>query len=692
MKKPWQVWTAFAVSLVIGLIGMSWLTARAIDLDRAEAIARREAERARQQAELQERIAMALWRMDWMLTPLIAQEATRPSFIYRPFLEATPGKGTKASRPAIASPLLTQTPDYVMLNFDVSAKNGWTSPQSPDERYVPEAVSAGVSADTLSRNRGNLRELGQNISFDDLLRVLPDTLLPAQSGRELDGNLDATQWAANDAIANGFFAQQLDTQQTAEISQRASPAQREMPPSPLGGDRQSTLPPNFPASQRQQAGPQHGQQRAAQQRVGEQQTEPPGGGPNYRPPHAAEQTRAQQEWQRRNLGMQNVARSQRAQMMANSVLLPDPPSEREGVSRGIWLGSRLILARRVVSGNEVRIQGCWLDWSEIKRRLRSEVADLFPEIELLPVANDETVPPGRLLATLPVQISVPESISAALTSDAAGTANLSAIRISLVIAWCCVLLGSVAVAVMLRGVLALSERRAAFVSAVTHELRSPLTTFRMYAEMLAEGMVRDPRQRDHYLATLRHEADRLSHLVDNVLQYARLERGRKKRNRVKMEMKALMRQTTERLPQRARLSGMELHETLAAQDAKAVVLTDPAAVEQILFNLVDNACKYAACAEDHRIHLHWSVGNRVVQVRVSDHGPGIHVTQAKKLFLPFSKSDQEAAQSAPGIGLGLALCRRLAAEIGGQLHFDSSDNTGAAFLLELPLASRAASQ
>ncbi len=113
---------------------------------------------------------------------------------------------------------------------------------------------------------------------------------------------------------------------------------------------------------------------------------------------------------------------------------------------------------------------------------------------------------------------------------------------------------------------------------------------------------------------------------------------------------------------------MELHETLAPQDAKTVVLTDPAAVEQILFNLVDNSCKYASRAEDRRIHLHWSVGTEVTQVRVTDHGPGIQGVQAKKLFRPFSKSDQEAAQSAPGIGLGLALCRRLANEIGGQLH------------------------
>ncbi len=311
---------------------------------------------------------------------------------------------------------------------------------------------------------------------------------------------------------------------------------------------------------------------------------------------------------------------------------------------------------------------------------------MFPEIELIPVANGDQVPPGRLLATLPVQLGIPASATIAADTNSDDASSLLAIRISLLIAWCCVLFGCLAVAMMLRSVLALSERRASFVSAVTHELRSPLTTFRMYAEMLAEGMVRDQQQRTRYLTTLRAEADRLAHLVENVLQYARLERGRKTRPLVSMEVKQLMQQTTERLPQRAREAGMELHEMMAPQDAHQAVLTDPGAVEQILFNLVDNSCKYAAGAPDRRIHIHWSLGKQVLQVRVTDHGPGIDPAQAKKLFRPFSKSDQEAAQSAPGIGLGLALCRRLAREIGGQLHYDSGDGGGAAFLLELPLA------
>lgn len=97
---------------------------------------------------------------------------------------------------------------------------------------------------------------------------------------------------------------------------------------------------------------------------------------------------------------------------------------------------------------------------------------------------------------------------------------------SLLIAWACVLLGAAAVVLLLRGAVTLSERRGAFVSAVTHELRTPLTTFRLYAEMLAEGMVADENKRAGYFSRLREQADRLSHLVENVLAYARLARGR----------------------------------------------------------------------------------------------------------------------------------------------------------------------
>jgi signal transduction histidine kinase len=245
-------------------------------------------------------------------------------------------------------------------------------------------------------------------------------------------------------------------------------------------------------------------------------------------------------------------------------------------------------------------------------------------------------------------------------------------------------LATVALAVLLQGVLALSERRAAFVSAVTHELRTPLTTFRMYAEMLAEGMVPDEVRRHEYLQTLKVEADRLSHLVENVLQYARLERGAAGRHRERVALGSLLSRMESRLRERAAQAEMTLAWDLAEDAGQHEIDTDPAAVEQILFNLVDNACKYARHAADRRVHCGAVLGVGKVQLVVRDHGPGIDPQHRRRLFRPFSKSAQEAARSAPGVGLGLALCRRLAGELGGTLAVECPPQGGTAFTLSLP--------
>ena len=117
-----------------------------------------------------------------------------------------------------------------------------------------------------------------------------------------------------------------------------------------------------------------------------------------------------------------------------------------------------------------------------------------------------------------------------------------------------------------------------------------------------------------------------------------------------------------------------------------VVRADTAAVEQILFNLVDNACKYASAAEDKRIHLRTERTTDALLLRVCDHGSGISDEDARKLFRPFTKSARDAANSAPGVGLGLALSRRLARHMNGNLTLDGSIPDGACFVLSLPLA------
>ena len=237
---------------------------------------------------------------------------------------------------------------------------------------------------------------------------------------------------------------------------------------------------------------------------------------------------------------------------------------------------------------------------------------------------------------------------------------------------------------ILHGVLVLSERRAAFVSAVTHELRTPLTTFRMYSEMLAQDMVPDPKRRRAYLETLRCEADRLSHLVENVLSYARLERGPTSRSHERLSVDELLSRMQGRLADRAEQAEMQFILNVTDPDRDVRLATDPAAVEQILFNLVDNACKYAAAASDRRIHLEVRATASTLHMAVRDHGLGVSPRNARKLFRPFSKEVDKAADSMPGVGLGLALCRRLARELGGRLEFLPGQKDGASFILELP--------
>ena len=181
---------------------------------------------------------------------------------------------------------------------------------------------------------------------------------------------------------------------------------------------------------------------------------------------------------------------------------------------------------------------------------------------------------------------------------------------------------------------------------VTHELRTPLTTFRMYAEMLARGMVPDAARRQEYFNTLQREAERLTLLVENVLAYARLERGRKPQaqDRTSRSLRcssASVRGST----QRAQQADMQCDVRARTRSRRAVEFTtDLSVVEQILFNLVDNAAKYARerdrSADSGRSAT--ATASRC-DFSVRDHGPGIE----PRLVRP---ADARVRQERAGIG------------------------------------------
>ena len=345
----------------------------------------------------------------------------------------------------------------------------------------------------------------------------------------------------------------------------------------------------------------------------------------------------------------------------------------------LWYADHLLLMRKVVSGDGPVLQGCWLDWEAIRTWLLREAHDLLPEATLNPLSSKGADDRGRLLAALPAVLE-PGTLPGAVET------GLSPIQVALIIGWICAILAALAAAILLIGALTLSERRGAFVSAVTHELRTPLTTFRMYTEMLARGIVDGEEKRSRYLNTLYREAERLGHLVENVLSYARLEKGRKPGALEVVSLRDLIERTLPVLKERAEACGLSFEiEGLEEYGEEKMQAAAPA-VERILFNLVDNAGKYAGEAKDKRILLSLDKIDRSLRFRLRDFGPGISPKQAGRLFKPFSKSAFEAADNAPGIGLGLALCRQLAVQMGGRLTHERPPDGGACFTLLLRLA------
>ena len=300
----------------------------------------------------------------------------------------------------------------------------------------------------------------------------------------------------------------------------------------------------------------------------------------------------------------------------------------QGPLQAVWIGRTLVLARGVRVEEGTFLQGCWLDWDVIRRDLVEGSNDLVPHssLEMAPVQS------GPVRHGCSPRCRCDWSPGSIPDEPEPGW---SPARLSLAIAWACLTLAAAAVALLLRGALALSERRGTFVSAVTHELRTPLTTFRLYTEMLDEGMVAGADSQRTYFKTLRGEADRLGHLVENVLAFARLERGRAVDGREIVSPAAMLDRLAPRLALRARQAGMEL--IVGPVDCQTSVRVDLSVVDQILSNLVDNAVKYAGSASDRRIHLDVAPTGRWLAVTVRDHGPGLATSRGPPAVPPIFK-------------------------------------------------------
>lgn len=218
----------------------------------------------------------------------------------------------------------------------------------------------------------------------------------------------------------------------------------------------------------------------------------------------------------------------------------------------------------------------------------------------------------------------------------------------------------------------LDEARARFITEIAHDLRTPLTSVRMHAEMLATGRGR-PERRDEYASVVAREAARLSGLLGNLLDLSRLERGARRFDCGPLDLAGVVataaRDFAALYPDRA--------DDLDIGDLAGVrVVADRTALERCLGNLLDNAGKYTAAGT--AIRLGWHDG----ALHVSDAGPGIPPAERASLFRRYTRGHRAQRDGVPGTGMGLALVRELAEGMGGSVACEDA-GPGARFVVRL---------
>lgn len=338
------------------------------------------------------------------------------------------------------------------------------------------------------------------------------------------------------------------------------------------------------------------------------------------------------------------------------------------------LGDSLRLVRTVQIGGEQWLQGLIVDRGALGRWLEQEVLgspDLAGFVELDWRPGHATSPDAgqwsHQFAAPFGTLVVGARLDPVAVLDTTGAKLILALGLGLAAA---LMLLLIAVERTFSGLVDRAEERERFVAAVTHELRTPLTSIRMYSEMLEQGMVGEPERQRSYHQTIRREAERLSRLVEQVLTLAQVEEG--PRSLVGEGERAALRDVVE--------SVVELLEPLAAaRELRLVVDLDPDTatcelprdpLAQILTNLVDNAIKFTPVGGPPiELIARSRAGERShVSLIIRDAGPGVESQLLSRMFEPFVRGPREHERAIPGTGIGLAVVRALAEEIGGRVH------------------------
>jgi signal transduction histidine kinase len=227
----------------------------------------------------------------------------------------------------------------------------------------------------------------------------------------------------------------------------------------------------------------------------------------------------------------------------------------------------------------------------------------------------------------------------------------------------------------------LARLRSDFVSNVSHELRTPLTSIGMFVELLLMGRITNHGEQRRCLQVIARESERLSRLIDNVLNFAKIERGVKRYELEHEEMGSIVSSVVEAFKYHAEEKGFHIKTVM--QENLPEVKADADAISQVLFNLLSNAIKYSD--KEKMVELRVFQRDSQVVTEVVDHGIGIDARDLPRIFEDFYRADQSPDSERPGTGLGLTLARHIARAHGGDIVVESEKGTGSTFSLVLPI-------
>jgi signal transduction histidine kinase len=245
-----------------------------------------------------------------------------------------------------------------------------------------------------------------------------------------------------------------------------------------------------------------------------------------------------------------------------------------------------------------------------------------------------------------------------------------------------ILLGFFAIYQSTRTIVEVSERRSQFVSAVTHELKTPLTNIRMYIEMLEQGIAKDQEREQDYYRILDSEGLRLSRLINNVLDLSKLEKNQR---HVDMQTGSLVEVIAEVQTVMREKLRMEAFVLNVAWGELKPFAYDREAMIQIFINLIENSLKFGKKAEQREITIKADQDTWRTYIQVSDRGPGIPRRALKKVFDDFYRADNTLTRETRGTGIGLALVRKLVSLMGGTVTAENNNGPGCTITISLPL-------